>query len=167
MNTIFGIAKAKRELDLMLSEEEISTEDYEYMQLTVKRELVSKSVGIIHVYKAFENGMDALDSEIARLKELRVATAARLASFQGMVTEGMRALDVKKVDTGLGILSLTESVSTTILEPLDLPKEFMVEKVVPEKRTMAPDKTAIKKAILAGSYIPGAELSYNKRIKIK
>ena len=155
------------ELKALFEEEEISQEDFEVMQEDVTALVKDKGVSLIHVDRKFEFAIANVDAEIKRLEEIKKKAAERQAKFHTMVKNGLQALDMKKIETDFGTIALRKSEAVSIDNEAEIPIEYMNEKIIPEKITVKPDKTAIKKAIKAGKAVPGATLETRYKINIK
>lgn len=129
------------------------------------KELKKKISGAImtqgkDIMKYYINEMadiEVLKSEIKRLQIIKSSKEARIDRFKDRLTENMRTLNVKKIPTPLGNITLaldsvTESIEIADNIDLDkIPEEYL--KVSKEVR-----KTDIKKAIKAGEKFEGVEL---------
>jgi len=165
--SIFELAQGKNELELMLQADELSSEDYDVLQEEVKQEIVKKGTSLIAVDRTFEANIKAIDEEIERLKAVKDKFAKRQAKFHSFITAGMKALDMKKMDTPFGTISITKSVGTIVEKGVELPDEYMNIKEIPATIKKTPDKKKIKKAIEEGVEIDGCYLEHRTKVVIK
>lgn len=94
-------------------------------------------------------------AESDRLRNLADTDARRADALQDRLITALAACDPRETHWSLPTHELTSrrTESITIDPDADLPPEF-----IRERRTFAPDKTAIKAALKAGQAVPGAEL---------
>lgn len=121
--------------------------------------------------KAVDYGLAILNLEA--MAEAAKAEKERLAGLQKFyenakkrlsetLSGAMRAFDRTKVETPTLRLFLRHTQSTEVDNADDIPARFKLTKV----ETVV-DKTAIKKAIVAGEDVPGAHLNDNYSLQIK
>lgn len=132
------------------------------LELELKNALVSKSAGIVKVVRQQEADIEMIDAEIERLKFIKKRIEKGIENFKNYIKYNMVKMEVKKIETPLGNLSLRQSTATDIYDEEAVPKEFMKEKI-----TYSLSKTDIKKAIEAGEEVPGARLVVNTSLTIK
>lgn len=134
----------------------------EELETELKNALVSKSAGIIKVIRQQEADVEMVEAEIERLKTVKARLKKGIENFENYIKYNMVQMNVKKIETPLGNLSITQR---TAVDPYDeslIPKEFMKEET-----KYSPKKIEIKKAIEAGEEVPGARLIINTNFKIK
>lgn len=99
-----------------------------------------------------ETMASAVKARISDLSDRMKRYERKSAAMKSLILDMMAAADLPKLELAEATLSLRDPVpSVNVLDVDELPQGFF--KV--EKRA---DKTAIKKSILAGEAIPGAEL---------
>ena len=134
----------------------------EELETELKNALVNKSEGIIKVIRNQESDLEMVTSEIERLTNLKNKMKKEIENFKSYIKFNMKKMELKKVETSLGNISLRQSTVTEIYDEASLPKEFLKEKI-----TYTPSKTEIKKAIESGQEVKGARLVVNTSLTIK
>lgn len=137
-------------------------ETLEELEAELKNALVNKSEGIIKVIRNQESDLEMVTSEIERLTNLKNRIKKEIENFKDYIKFNMKKMNLKKVETSLGNISLRQSTVTEIYDEASLPKEFLKEKI-----TYTPSKTEIKKAIESGQEVKGARLVVNTSLTIK
>lgn len=132
------------------------------LEKELKNALAIKSAGIIKVVRQQESNIDMVSAEIERLQNVKKRMQKGLDNFKNYIKFEMKQMEVKKIETSLGTLSLRQSTATEVFDENILPKKFMKEKI-----TYTPSKTDIKKAIEAGEEVEGARLILNTSLVIK
>lgn len=134
----------------------------EQMETELKNALVNKSAGIIKVIRQQEADIDMVDAEIERLKVVKERMKKGVEGFKSYIKHNMLQMELKKIETPLGNLSLRQTTATDVYDESALPKEFLKEKI-----TYTPSKTDIKKALQAGEEVSGARLIINTSLTVK
>ena len=137
-------------------------ETLEELETELKNALVNKSEGIIKVIRNQESDLEMVTAEIERLTNLKNRIEKEIENFKTYIKFNMKKMDIKKIETSLGNISLRQSTATEIYDEASLPKEFLKEKI-----TYTPSKTEIKKAIESGQEVKGARLVVNTSLTIK
>lgn len=137
-------------------------ETLEQLETELKNALVNKSEGIIKVIRNQESDLEMVTAEIERLTNLKNKMKKEIENFKSYIKFNMKKMELKKVETSLGNISLRQSTVTEIYDEASLPKEFLKEKI-----TYTPSKTEIKKAIESGQEVKGARLVVNTSLTIK
>lgn len=137
-------------------------ETLEELETELKNALVNKSEGIIKVIRNQESDLEMVTAEIERLTNLKNRIKKEIENFKSYIKFNMKKMDIKKIETSLGTISLRQSTATEIYDEASLPKEFLKEKI-----TYTPSKTEIKKAIESGQEVKGARLVVNTSLTIK
>ena len=132
------------------------------LEAEFKTALTNKSAGIIKVIRQQEADIEMVDAEIERLKAVKERMKKGIEGFKHYIKYNMAQMDIKKIETPLGNLSLRQTTATDIYDESVLPKEFLKEKI-----TYTPSKTDIKKALQNGEEVPGARLVVNTNLNIK
>lgn len=142
-----------------LTEQELQEEGTE-LALALK----NKGTSIIAYTKNTESLIDAMKNEEKRISENRKALENRLDRFKTYVKENMQRLEIQKLESELGTLSIAKNpTSVEILDESLIPNDYKKEKV-----TITVDKTAIKNDLKAGKNIQGVRLVEDKTtLKIK
>ena len=135
----------------------------EELELELKRALTTKSTGIIKIIRQQEEEINGTENEIKRLQNLKIGRIKTLERFKEYIKFNLKNMDIKKIETSLGTISLrVNPPSTDIFDESVLPKKFFKEKV-----TYTTSKTDIKKALQNGEEVPGARLIINTSLTIK
>lgn len=120
--------------------------------------LKNKSTSIIGYVRNSELMSEAIKNEIDRLTAMKKAVDNRIDKFKEYVKENMQHLEVEKIETELGTLSIAKNpASVEIYDETLIKDEYKKEKV-----TISIDKTAIKNDIKAGKEVQGARLIEDK-----
>lgn len=125
------------------------------------QDLKNKSANIIAVVRNQELTIEALDTEIERLKGLKKLRENQLNKFKDYIKNVMLLNQIEKIDTVLGTIKFTKSTSTEIYDESLIDKKF-IEIVTTEKIS----KEKIKSALKAGEEVQGARLIVNKNLKV-
>ena len=142
-----------------LTEQELQEEGTE-LALALK----NKGTSIIAYTKNTESLIDAMKNEEKRIAENRKVLENKLDRFKTYVKENMQRLEIQKLESELGTLSIAKNpASVEILDESLIPDGYKKEKV-----TITVDKTAIKNDLKAGKNIQGVRLIEDKTtLKIK
>lgn len=133
------------------------------LEAEFKTALTNKSAGIIKVIREQEEKINGTENEIKRLQNLKASRTKALERFKDYIKFNLKNMDIKKVETSLGTISLrVNPPSTDIFDESILPKKFFKEKV-----TYTASKTDIKKALQTGEEVPGARLVINTSLTVK
>lgn len=133
------------------------------LEAEFKTALTNKSAGIIKAIREQEEKINGTENEIKRLQNLKASRIKALKRFKDYIKFNLKNMDIKKVETSLGTISLrVNPPSTDIFDESILPKKFFKEKV-----TYTASKTDIKKALQNGEEVPGARLVVNTNLNIK
>lgn len=120
--------------------------------------LKNKSTSIIGYVRNSELMSEAIKNEIDRLTAMKKAVDNRIDKFKEYVKENMQHLEVEKIETELGTLSIAKNpASVEIYDETLITDEYKKEKI-----TVAIDKTAIKNDLKAGKEVQGARLVEDK-----
>ena len=139
----------------------LETEVLEELQEELKQQLVQKSEGIIHVIKNKEYQLDVIDNEIKRLQTIKKVRSNQLKNFENFIKTNMIQMELQKVETPLGNLSLRKSKSVELNEDV-LDSKYGT--IVQETKF---SKTDIKKLLEAGEVIQGAIIVENISLQVK
>ena len=134
------------------------------MNLEIINELKNKSADLIKVSANMDSDIKAIDNEISRLLEIKSRIVKNKENFEKYILSNMIKLDEKKIETNLGKITVSESISTEIFDADKIPTEFKKEVVKTEIKI---SKMDIKKQLKAGKEVPGAILKVNHKLKIK
>lgn len=154
-------------VDLMNRAEEGELTEQEYNQLgeELALELQNKSTNIVGYIQNQNAFVEAIDVQIKRLQEMKKTKQNSIDSFKKYVKENMERLNLQKVETEIGVLSIQNSpkASVEILNEDEIPNKY--KKIVQETKI---DKTAMAKdAKETGESIPGTKVSIGTYLRIK
>ena len=120
--------------------------------------LKNKSTSIIGYVRNSELMSEAIKNEIDRLTAMKKAVDNRIDKFKEYVKENMQQLEVEKIETELGTLSIAKNPAS--VEIYD--ETLIIDEYKKEKVTISIDKTAIKNDLKAGKEVQGARLIEDK-----
>lgn len=104
----------------------------------------------------------AIKTEVKRLRDLQASKENALARLEEWTVANIKMLPGERCKGDFASLSVTHSKAVQVLDEEAIPEEYKRTKV-----TVAPDKTAIKKAIEAGEEVPGACLVVNESLRVR
>lgn len=127
-----------------------------------EKEFLEKAVAVAAVYRKFDNEITLYEQEIKRLQDYKKRLENCRDRVKSNLSTACERLGIEEIKGMYANISFRSSENVEI-DNLDLiPKEYLTEKV-----EIKPDKTAIKKAIIAGKDIQGAHIEKHKNINIK
>jgi len=128
-------------------------------------ELEVKAQNVIMFTRNLEATAAAIKEAEAQMAARRKALENRAAGLRRYVLENMQFAGIQKIECPFFKLSIRDNpAAVEIYEPGLIPAQYMKQ---PEPPPPAPDKTAIKAAITAGTEVPGAKLTKGTRLEIK
>lgn len=138
--------------------EELTQEEIQEQGNELALALKNKSTSIIGYVRNLDLTSEAIKNEIDRLTIMKKAIDNKNTKFKEYVKENMERLDLPKIDTELGTLSIAKNpASVEIFDETLISDEYKKEKV-----TVSIDKTSIKNALKAGKDVQGARLIEDK-----
>lgn len=152
-------------IPVIMEQEEITPELKEQLEKELTELLQQKSQNIIGYTKNIELTIEAMKTEERRISEQRKALENKLDNFKQYVKECMEQNGIKKIETGLGIISIAKNpISIEIENEEEVPDEFKT--VI---TTTKIDKTKIKDNFKETGEIPvGVRINTeNTRLQIK
>jgi len=129
-------------------------------------DLQTKAQGVLMIAQGAESHNATIDAEIARLQALKAQRTKTAQGLRDYLLTNMLASGIEKIECPLFKISIRKNPpAVEILDQFDIPSALMV---TPEPKPVvaAPDKSAIKKLLLAGSVVPGAQLTQGVRLVI-
>ncbi len=137
---------------------ELTKEEIEEQGKDLAISLKNKSTSIIGYVRNLDLTSEAIKNEIDRLTTMKKAIDNKSAKFKEYVKQNMEELELQKIDTELGTLSIAKNpASVEIYDENMISDEYKKEKV-----TVTIDKTAIKNALKDGKEVQGARLVEDK-----
>ena len=152
-------------IPVIMEQEEITPELKEQLEKELTELLQQKSQNIIGYTKNIELTIEAMKTEEKRISEQRKVLENKLANFKQYVKECMEQNSIKKIETGLGTISIAKNpISIEIENEEKVPDEFKT--VI---TTTKIDKTKIKDNFKETGEIPdGVKINTeNTRLQIK
>ena len=131
------------------------------LQLELQEQLLKKSEGLIQVIKSKEYQLETLDDEIKRLQAIKKVRTNQLKNFENFIKVNMQQMELKKIETPLGAISLRTSKAIELNEDVLDPKYGTI---IQETKF---SKTEIKKLLEAGEVINGARIVENISLQVK
>ena len=163
--SLFQITNEFQELMNKAEDGEITEELYNEIGTQLAVELKNKSTNIVG-YIQNENALiEAINVQIERLQNLKKSKQNNIDNFKKYVKEQMEKLNLSKVETELGTLSIAKSpISVEIIEEDKITNEY--KKIVQEVKV---DKTKIKEHFKeTGEIVEGVKINTNNTyLKVK
>ena len=109
----------------LMSNDELTDEQVQELGKELAIELKNKSSNIIAYVVDTESLLERIKAEEKRLSDMRKLGETRLEKFKKYVKENMEALELQKIQTELGTLSIAKNpISVEIIEEDKIPEEF-------------------------------------------
>ena len=163
--SLYKITNKFVEIMEKVQEGELTETEYNELGMELAQELQNKSSNIIAYIKNSEYLLESIKIEEKRLADMRKAGENKLEKFKQYVKENMEKLEIEKIPTELGTLSVIKNpISVEIKDEYEIPNEFKEEIV-----TTKINKTAIKNHFKeTGEVLPGVEIvSAKTSLRIK
>lgn len=125
------------------------------------KDLKDKSANVIAVVRNQELTIEALDTEIERLKAMKDSIEKKLDKFKCYIKSAMVVNGIEKIETPIGNIKFTKSTAVEIYDEKLIDKKFI--KIETKEKI---SKTDIKNALKAREEVQGARLVENKNLKI-
>jgi hypothetical protein len=117
-----------------------------------------KAKAVVTIANDFKRNVEVIDSEIARLNDLKKSMISQQNSLKEYLRLNMERTGIKKIQCDLFTITLRKGSQTAqINDESALPDEY-----VTVKTTVSPDKRSILSSLKNGEDIPGAELATGK-----
>lgn len=113
------------------------------------------------VIRQLESETEQFKAEAARMKKRQASLEKSVKRLNSALLNNMDATRQKTAKAGVFSIRVSESKAVNITDEKQLPKEFLIEQ--PAKV----DKEGIRKLLMAGKTLSGAELQINRNIQIK
>ena len=165
MSNLYEITNSFVELMSKAEEGELTEEEYNKIGEELAVQLQAKSSNIIGYYQNENALIEAIDNQIKRLQDFKKIKQNSVDRFKKYVKENMERLEIQKIETELGTLSIAKSpISVEIVNEDEIPEEF--------KDTITTVKTNKKKIsdnFKATGEIPNGVIihTYNTNLRIK
>ena len=157
--TLYDMTEAAHQLYDLLNAGEI---DEQTVTDTIEGMMVKEKLeGYCQVIRQFEADAAAYEAEKKRFEAKQKEAESAVKRLESAVTRYMATTESDKMRCGLFEIRLTHSKAVHITNELEIPQEYY--KPQPAKLSVS----EIRKALLAGQPVAGAELQTNDNIKIK
>ena len=163
--SLYNITNKFVELMDKAQEGELAEEEYNQLGEEIALELQNKGTSIVGYALNEMVLIDAMDAQIKRLQDMKKARQNKLDNFKKYVKENMERLNLSKLETELGTISIQKSPKATveILDEEKVPNKY--KKIVQEIKI---DKTAIAQdAKKTGEAIEGTRVLIGTYLRIK
>ena len=114
----YELTKENMKLKEMLEKEEITELDFEENKEMLQELIKDKAVDLILVNKSFESDIESIDNYIKMLQEKKKSIVIKQTNFNEYIKFNMEQLELEKIDTPLGKISIKEYKKTTVNESL-------------------------------------------------
>ena len=157
--TLYEMTTAAKALYEMLCNNEIDeqtiTDTLEAMGAEEKLESYCK------VIRQLESDAEALKAEKAKIADKQKSVENSIDRMKTAISVFLKAKGVQKENAGIFKVALSTSKAVEITDPSAIPEEY----IKPAKVEF--DKSALRKVLLTGAVIAGAELKVNEGVQIK
>lgn len=141
-------------------------EALEELEQETQNLLAAKTENIIKFLRMQEKYIEELEEELEHIKKYQAKKIKALDSFKNYLLINCKKMGVKKIETPIGDLVISNSTVCDVYDPEKIPAEF-IKTTTKTTTTTSPSKTEITKALKAGVEVPGARLVINNTLKIK
>lgn len=147
----------------LMNNDELTEEQVQEIGQELAIELKNKSSNIIAYMIDTESLLERIKAEEKRLADMRKVGEARLEKFKKYVKENMEALELQKIQTELGTLSIAKNpLSVEVIELNKVPQEFLKQEI-----KISADKTAIKEHFKETGEVPEGCIIYTDRTSLR
>jgi len=159
-NTLYDIRC--KFVDLM-NNDELTEEQYMELGTELAKELQAKGTNIVAYIIDSESLLERMKAEEKRLLDMRKLGEAKLEKFKQYVKENMEALQISKLQTELGAMSIAKNpMSVDVIEEDKVPVEFKQQVV-----TTKIDKKAITQSYKETGVVPNGCIIYTDRTSLR
>lgn len=151
IDSVFAMADENGEVDI----------DMDILE-DLKEQRQNKLENIALYIKNLASDAQAIKNEEIILAERRKRLESKCERLKGILVRSMMENNEKELSSARYCAKIRDSKATEIYDDSAIPDKYMVE-----KKTFAPDKTAIKKAIESGEEVAGARIIINHNLKIE
>lgn len=138
----------------LLNNEEITEEEANHIGEELAIALREKSSDIIGFYLNEKADLEAIDTEIKRLQEMKKSKVNNLERFKEYVKQNMEQLNLQKIETELGKITLAKNpISVEIIDEDKIPEQYKTAEI-----TYKIDKKAIANDYKEGKVIEGVNI---------
>lgn len=127
-------------------------EEFQQIKEIIAKEVANKGKGIIQVVRSLEGDVDAIKDEIDRLNKIKRVKENNIKRLRDYTKACMEQMEVKKIETPLGNLTLRKGVSTLKIDD----ESKLPSKYIEVVQTYKVNKDLIKSDLKSGIEIEGA-----------
>lgn len=127
-------------------------EEFQQIKEIIAKEVANKGKGIIQVVRSLEGDVDAIKAEIDRLNKIKRVKENNIKRLRDYTKVCMEQMEVKKIETPLGNLTLRKGVSTLKIDD----ESKLPSKYIEVVQTYKLNKDLIKSDLKSGIEIEGA-----------
>lgn len=159
MASLYEMSEQAAALYELLQSEEI--DEQTYSDTLEGMGAVDKCENYCKIIKQFQGDIEMYKTELTRLQNRKKTAENAIDRMKDTLVKFMTDSGQKKLDAGLFTVSTSTSRAVNITDVSLIPSDFLIAQ--PAKV----DKENIKKALLAGQEITGAELQENTGVRIR
>lgn len=160
MNSLYDIRC--KFVDLM-NNDELTEEQINELGTELAKELKTKSTNVIAYIVDSESMLERMKVEEKRIADMRKYGEAKIAKFKEYVKENMEALQISKLQTELGTLSIAKNpISVEVVSENEIPVEFKQEVL-----TTKIDKKAIAQHFKDTGEVPNGCVIYTDKTSLR
>ena len=141
--------------DLVALRDMDEIEDVQQIKEIIANEVANKSKGIIQVVRSLESDVDAIKTEMDRLNKLKKVKENNIKRLRNYTKVCMEQMEVKKIETPVGNLTLRKGVSTLKIDD----ESKLPSKYIEVVQTSKVNKDLVKSDLKAGIEVEGAYMS--------
>lgn len=141
--------------DLVALRDMDEIEDVQQIKEIIANEVANKSKGIIQVVRSLESDVDAIKTEMDRLNKLKKVKENNIKRLRDYTKVCMEQMEVKKIETPVGNLTLRKGVSTLKIDD----ESKLPSKYIEVVQTSKVNKDLVKSDLKAGIEVEGAYMS--------
>ena len=161
--SLYNITNKFTEIMNKVETGELTELEYNEMGEELALLLKQKSSNIIGYIRNIEVLINAMSDEEKRIASNRKALENKLEKFKGYIKENMEKLEIPKIDTEIGTITLAKNpISVEVINENDVPSEFKKEYLMAKI-----DKTAIKNHFIETGEIPSGVKIINDRKSVR
>ena len=154
---LYEITEQHRQLEKLVEDGEFSDEMVADTFASIEGAFEDKALSLIHVVSNMEADMEAIDSQIKRLQDMKKVRVNKRESLREYLRFNMEASSITKIDCPLFNISLRKGRDIVeINDPDKIPDDFVTPVV-----DLKIDKPKLLKALKEGS-VAGASLVKSK-----
>lgn len=139
----------------LMENDELTEEQVQEIGTELAEQLTNKSANVIGYVRNVDSTIEAIKAEENRLKEMRKRGEARLEKFKEYVKACMDKLQLTKIETELGTLTIAKNpISVEIIDENLVPEEYktVVTEVKIDKKAIG-DNFKANGEIVAGTKV--------------